>query len=302
MVQLTVLSDGSTDSTVREQECTFVLYFDPKPMEEEAKDKVKIRMGFLGLKNLTADKGGGKAEGVFGAINDSFTSLGITKFKSKLVGFGADGASLNRGNKEGIIAMLSEEMPWIIFNWCLSHRLELAVKEALAGTMFDVIDEMLLRIYYLYKKSPKKLSELSSLKEELKHTFEFEEGRTKPVRSCGTRWMAHKLNAIRLTVDKFGLYMEHLERITTDPSYKKPMQSKIKGYLGAWKKSSILVHLRFYIELLTPIFHLSLSLQKEEMNPVKAIDALYVIQKKINTAERKACTCFQDNYRAAKKI
>ena len=35
--------------------------FDPKPMEEEAKDKVKIRMGFLGLKNLTAGKGGGTA-------------------------------------------------------------------------------------------------------------------------------------------------------------------------------------------------------------------------------------------------
>ena len=295
-----VLSDGSTDSSVREQECTFVLYFDPKPMEEEAKDKVKIRMGFLGLKNLTAGKGGGTAVGVFGAIKDSFTSLGVTEFKSKLVGFGADGASVNRGNKEGVIAMLREEMLWIIFNWCLSHRLELAVKEALAGTMFDVIDEMLLRIYYLYEKSPKKLSELFSLKEELKHTFEFEEGRTKPVRSCGTRWIAHKLNAMRLIVDKFGLYMEHLERMTRDRSYKKQMQSK-KGYLKVWKNTPILVHFCFYIELLTPISHLSLALQKEEINPVKAIDALDVIQLKLKRLRKKPVHAYKTIIELQKK-
>ena len=81
--------------------------------------------------------------------------------------------------------------------------MELAVKEALNGTMFDVIDEMLLNIYYLYEKSPKQLSELTCLKQELQKTFEFEGG-TKPVRSCGTRWITHKLNVMRLLVDKFG--------------------------------------------------------------------------------------------------
>ena len=37
-----VLSDGSTNCTINEQECTFELYFDDK-------DKVKIKMGFWGL-------------------------------------------------------------------------------------------------------------------------------------------------------------------------------------------------------------------------------------------------------------
>ena len=141
-----VLSDGSTDCAVREEECTFALYFDPRPMEEDKNDQLMIRMGFLGLKHLTSDKGGGKAKGVLRAITDSFESLGITDFRSKLVGFGADGTSVNMGNREGVIAILRKELPWIIFNWCLSHRLELAVKEALNGTMFDVIDEMLLNI------------------------------------------------------------------------------------------------------------------------------------------------------------
>ena len=39
--------------------------------------------------------------------------------------------------------------------WCLAHRLELAIKDALHGTAFDLVDEMLLRLYYLYEKSPK---------------------------------------------------------------------------------------------------------------------------------------------------
>ena len=104
---------------MQEQECVFVLYFDPKPTEENAKDKVKVRMGFLGLKNLNAKDGGGTAEGVLTAIRKSFESLGITEFESKLIGFGADGASVNRGDKEGVIALLRESMPWIIFNWCI---------------------------------------------------------------------------------------------------------------------------------------------------------------------------------------
>ena len=37
--------------------------------------------------------------------------------------------------------------------WCMAHRLELAIKDALKGTSFDLVNEMLLRIY---DKSAKK--------------------------------------------------------------------------------------------------------------------------------------------------
>ena len=36
--------------------------------------------------------------------------------------------------------------------WCLAHRLELAVKDALKSTLFDDVDNMLMRAYYIYKK------------------------------------------------------------------------------------------------------------------------------------------------------
>ena len=42
--------------------------------------------------------------------------------------------------------------------WCMAHRLELAVPDALKATVtaFDTVDDLLLKLYYLYEKYPKK--------------------------------------------------------------------------------------------------------------------------------------------------
>ena len=69
---------------------------------------------------------------------------------------GADGASVNSGDKQGVRALVQEELSWVVFVWCMAHRLELALKDSLSGTFFKEVDEMLLRKYYLYEKSPKK--------------------------------------------------------------------------------------------------------------------------------------------------
>ena len=55
---------------------------------------------------------------------------------------------------------MKEEMPWIVFVWCMAHRLELAFQDALKDTFFDEIDNMILKIFYLYQKSPKKLKKI----------------------------------------------------------------------------------------------------------------------------------------------
>ena len=56
--------------------------------------------------------------------------------------------------------LVEEELEWILWMWCLAHRLQLAIKDALTGTFFDSLDEMPLSLYYLYQKSPKKCREL----------------------------------------------------------------------------------------------------------------------------------------------
>ena len=63
-----------------------------------------------------------------------------------LVGIGTDGPSANIA-AAGMKGLVEEELPWVFWMWCLAHRVELAIKDALSHTSFELIDEMLLRLY-----------------------------------------------------------------------------------------------------------------------------------------------------------
>ena len=51
--------------------------------------------------------------------------------------------------------MVEGELQWVFWMSCLAHRQELALKDASRGTVFDLIDDMLIHLYYVYDKSPK---------------------------------------------------------------------------------------------------------------------------------------------------
>ena len=85
----------------------------------------------------------------------------------------------------------------MFWSWCFAHRLELACKDGLKGTLFKSIEEMLLHIYLLYERSPKKARELGVVVEELKQVYEIPVGGNKPTRSQGSRWITHKQNALQ---------------------------------------------------------------------------------------------------------
>ena len=108
-----------------------------------------------------------------------------------MVGLGADGASVNRGDKASVKSKFCEDMTWLVFGWCMAHKLELEIQDAMKGTYFNQVDEMLLRIYYLYKRSPKKLRELAEIHDLVKQSIEFDASGVKPIKASGTRWIAH---------------------------------------------------------------------------------------------------------------
>ena len=89
--------------------------------------------------------------------------VGVSNWESKLIGVGYDGANVNMGTTGGLKGLLRETMPWVVVFWCLAHRLELALKDALRQIFFVQVDEMLLRAYYLYEKAPKKCVELDEV-------------------------------------------------------------------------------------------------------------------------------------------
>ena len=76
---------------------------------------------------------------------------------TKLVGFGCNGANVNMEENHGMKVLMQDEQPWLTVVWCLSHRLELALKDAFKKTYSSNVYEFLLRFYFLYCKSPKKM-------------------------------------------------------------------------------------------------------------------------------------------------
>ena len=120
----------------------------------------------------------------------------------------------------GLKGIMEKKIIWVYWMWCLAHRLELAIKNALKGTYFDSIDDMLLRLYYLYEKSPKKSRELVDIIKDLKEFLSFDDNGIKPIRANGTRWITHKLYAMKRVISKYGAYTHHLAALSVDPSIK----------------------------------------------------------------------------------
>ena len=58
---------------------------------------------------------------------------------------------------------LQHALPWLFWSWCFAHCLELACKNSLCTQLFKDIEDMLLKLYYVYKKSPKKYRELNDI-------------------------------------------------------------------------------------------------------------------------------------------
>ena len=46
----------------------------------------------------------------------------------------------------GLRGHLEQFVPWVVVLWCIAHRLELPFKDALSGTLFSSIDNMLMRL------------------------------------------------------------------------------------------------------------------------------------------------------------
>ena len=274
-----LLMDGSTDHSNTDNELLVVLWCDANGVDE----RIHTRMSFLSLHKPQSVT----AQGLLESLQYGLQCLGIQSVKkegcSKLVGIATDGAAANvAGN--GLKGLVERELEWIFWMWCLAHRLELAIKYALRGTTFDLIDEMLLRLYYLYEKSPKKCRELESIVTDLQGVFHLnDEGLgVKPVRACGTRWVCHKLSAMKRALSKYGAYTAHLATLSEDASVKPADWAKFKGYLSKWGDAKYLLGCAVFVDLLVPCAIFSKSMQGDEVDILGALSYLLRTVKETN--------------------
>ena len=133
---------------------------------------------------------------------------------------------------------------------------------------------MILRLFYLYQKAPKKLRQLRELQEIYKGAMDFLSDSCKPKKASGTRWISHKLGAMKTCLDKWGIYIQHLESLAEDKPYKPKDRAKMKGYLRKWKKTETPFMLALFIDMLEIPSILSRSFQADIIDPVYAFRCL----------------------------
>ena len=157
---IAILCDGSTDNSIIEQEVLYVIFTDPETF--------KPTMKFF---EVVAPADSQDAPGLKNPIFATFHKHSLQSVLSKIVFLSSDGASVNSSKDSGLIRLLQEDFPWISFIWCFSHRLELALKDALKE-FIEPVDTSLMHLFYLYKKSSKKHSELKNFYHLLEGQFE----------------------------------------------------------------------------------------------------------------------------------
>ena len=213
----------------------------------------------------------GDALGAFGVSNILCREsiLGVAADgKPVLVGGGTDGASVNISGQNGMRGKLCRELPWLFWTWCYAHRLELACKDACSSQLCKDLLQMLLRLYYLYAKSPKKSRELCDIVEGLREVWELSAGGNLPVRSQGSRWITHKRKAMQRIVDRYGPYLNHLSALVEDHSINSSDLARLRGYIHMWKQAKMLIGAA---DLLKAPSLLSLSLQDDGLDIVQGI-------------------------------
>ena len=142
--------DGSTDTGNIDEEMFLVLYCDVNSDEEQ----VYTKISFFSIERPDTVT----AAGLFQCLQSALKRIAIAEIGEesckRFVGVGTDRASANIA-ASGLRGLVQEKVPWVFWMWCIAHRLELSLRDGLKRTEFDIIDEMLLRLYYIYENSPK---------------------------------------------------------------------------------------------------------------------------------------------------
>ena len=258
---IAVFCDGSTNVAVIEKECIYILFADP--------DHFQPKLTFLSLKDLPSQD----ANRIISAIIESFNDVQMPFLKDKLVYLASDGVTANSGTKGSLAVKFREGgASWLVFVWCMSHRIELVLKDSLDDAMHP-IKKSLTALFYCYEKSSKKLRELCKLHKVLLELYEFEDGQVKPSKCSGTRWIAHVLQNMSGLIDKFGLYLQHFETIIPDTT-KKADKATLEGKRKQLTDTSILLRSALFIDLLEPAKKFSILSQREDFNIINMVDCL----------------------------
>ena len=177
---ISIISDGTTDASVTEDEIVFLRHACDGTVYTEFVAVVGV---------VTSD-----AKSITDAILHTLAErleVDEVSIRQKLVGFGSDGAAVMLGRRGGVVTQLKELSPALQAIHCTAHRLELSFKDAVKNVaLCNTVNSLLLNLYLFYKNSSKNRSSLKEAAEAVGDPKLF------PTRVGGTRWLPHLQRAL----------------------------------------------------------------------------------------------------------
>ena len=180
---------------------------------------------FLDVVELTDQK----SLTITNALLECLSSYGLKTnyLRKNLLCFASDGASVMLGVKSGVAKQLRDSFPDIIIWHCLSHRVELAVNDALQDqnscNHFEIFIE---EIYSLYNQSPKNWRQLNNIASELGLEI------NKIGKIFDIRWVASSARTVSAVWKCYPALAQHFKEAVNDENRTKSEQSKYIGLLN----------------------------------------------------------------------
>lgn len=253
-----ILIDGATDSSVTENELVFVRLVNCGVPENH----------YLSIEDIQ----NANAQGILNCIEKSFERAEIADWKSNLVGFGSDGASVNLGSKGGVAALLKNEVPHLISVHCIAHRLELAANNAIKSQkIMRDIQDVLTNTYKQYHYSPKALRELRNIADAL------EEKVLKPTNLHGTRWLPHVQKALTVLLKNYTVIVTHFDHITGGRIGNAEVQGRATNISKKLKDYPFLYMSFFMLDVFKTLSLLSLKVQKDTTTLSQFLESITVL-------------------------
>ena len=169
------------------------------------------------------------------------------------------------------------------------------LKDALKHTAFDFIDNILIRLYYIYDKSPKKCCELEEVISDLQKCVVFDDAGVRPIQASGSRWVSYKLNAMKRVLSRDGAYTSHLIALNFCKD------AKLHGYASKLIDAKYLLGCAFvimvclFVNLLSPYAIFLKVLQEDDIDIVEAFTSLLRTVKDVNKPSDKPLEHIQYN-------
>ena len=215
--------------------------------------------------------------------------------KEKCVGQGFDGAPNMAGYLSGTCVRINKIYPKALYVHCASHRLNLAISQAMSVPMLKNALENVERITKLFRKN----GHAAFVLENTIKLYAPEKTKHRLIGYCQTRFI-ERHDCLDLFVEYFEYIAITLQEISEDTS--RCISAKASTYLAMIEKSEFIVSVLVSKKVLSLTNYLSILLQEPKLDLMAAIELAKTVVSSAKTMRNNSNENFQEIFNEATSL